>query len=133
MHSDFERERSRLAVTASRGGQGGGQGGATGGHQPRRADLSGNGRRMEEPPVVGATPGGGQFGPAEGPPRKGGEGKQGIRTLSLKQLKEYIVQIYESKVKFDQKCMDAHLPKEALEQHMYVEKRREEERREGKR
>ena len=43
-----------------------------------------------------------------------------IRNLTLKQLHDYIEQIYASKVKFDEKCADAHLPRETMEQHMYT-------------
>ena len=43
-----------------------------------------------------------------------------IRNLSLKQLKDYVEQIYVSKIKFDEKCSAAHLPRETLEQHMYT-------------
>eukprot|EP01029_Cantina_marsupialis_P007920 TRINITY_DN1903_c0_g1_i1.p1 TRINITY_DN1903_c0_g1~~TRINITY_DN1903_c0_g1_i1.p1 ORF type:complete len:660 (+),score=241.96 TRINITY_DN1903_c0_g1_i1:96-2075(+) len=48
------------------------------------------------------------------------EQKVAIRNLSLKQLKDHIEDIYNSKVKFDQKCADAHLPRETMEQHMYT-------------
>lgn len=43
-----------------------------------------------------------------------------VRNLTLKQLKETIEAIYQSKLKFDQKCADAHLPRETMEQHMYT-------------
>lgn len=39
-----------------------------------------------------------------------------IRNLSLKQLREVIEAIYASKVKFDQKCAEAHLPRETVRQ-----------------
>ena len=37
-----------------------------------------------------------------------------VRNMSLKQLKEVIEAIYASKVKFDKKCADAHLPRETV-------------------
>jgi hypothetical protein len=43
-----------------------------------------------------------------------------VRNISLKQLKDHIEGIYTSKLKFDQKCSAAHLPRETLEQHMYT-------------
>eukprot|EP00743_Colponemidia_sp_Colp-15_P004572 GILK01004929.1.p1 GENE.GILK01004929.1~~GILK01004929.1.p1 ORF type:complete len:534 (+),score=90.15 GILK01004929.1:109-1602(+) len=42
------------------------------------------------------------------------------RTLTLRQLREFIEEIYVSKAKFDQKCAEAHLPRETMEQHMYT-------------
>lgn len=42
------------------------------------------------------------------------------KTLTLKQLKDFIEEIYESKVKFDQKALENKLPKETMEQHMYT-------------
>jgi Ca2+-binding EF-hand superfamily protein len=42
-----------------------------------------------------------------------------IRMLSLKQLKDFISQIYESKDKYDTKCRAQSLPRETMEQHMY--------------
>ena len=73
------------------------------------------------PPQPGATPGGGAFGPSMGPPKSAEKSKPKIRILSLKQLKEnFINLIYESKIKFDKKCMKNHLPRETMEQHMYT-------------
>ena len=43
-----------------------------------------------------------------------------LQALTPKQLRETIAQIYDSKVKFDAKCADAHLPRETMEQHMYT-------------
>jgi len=43
-----------------------------------------------------------------------------VRDLSLKQLKDHIAAIYASKLAFDAKCKDAHLPRETMEQHMYT-------------
>lgn len=42
------------------------------------------------------------------------------KTLTLKQLKDFIAEIYESKLKFDQKAVENKLPRETLEQHMYT-------------
>ena len=42
------------------------------------------------------------------------------KTLTLKQLKDFIEEIYESKSKFDQKSAENKLPRETLEQHMYT-------------
>jgi hypothetical protein len=38
----------------------------------------------------------------------------------MKQLLELVESIYKSKVKFDEKCAEAHLPRETMEQHMYT-------------
>lgn len=43
-----------------------------------------------------------------------------VKSLSLKQLREVIDAIYASKLRFDEKCADAHLPRETLEQHLYT-------------
>jgi len=43
-----------------------------------------------------------------------------VRDLSLKQLKDHITAIFASKLAFDAKCKDAHLPRETMEQHMYT-------------
>ncbi|CAD8081062.1 unnamed protein product [Paramecium sonneborni] len=43
-----------------------------------------------------------------------------VKMLTLKQFKDLIIEIYESKLKFDQKCSDSHLPRETMEQHMYT-------------
>ena len=42
------------------------------------------------------------------------------RTLTLRQLKEVIEEIYTSKAKFDQKCADGKMPRETMEKHMYT-------------
>lgn len=42
------------------------------------------------------------------------------RTLTLKQLKETIKELYESKTRFDAKCAEGKQPIETLEQHMYT-------------
>ena len=42
------------------------------------------------------------------------------RALSLKQLKDVIEEIYASKTKFDQRCVETHQPRETMEQHMYT-------------
>ena len=42
------------------------------------------------------------------------------KTLTLKQLKDFIEEIYESKMKFDQKALENKLPRETMEQHMYT-------------
>ncbi|OMJ79889.1 hypothetical protein SteCoe_19973 [Stentor coeruleus] len=42
-----------------------------------------------------------------------------VKDLSLKQLKEFIEEIYISKEKFDQKCFDTHQAKETMEEYMY--------------
>lgn len=42
------------------------------------------------------------------------------RQLTLKQLKDIIEEIYNSKTKFDQKCYENHLPRETMEQHLYT-------------
>ena len=43
-----------------------------------------------------------------------------VRVLSLKQMNEVINDIYESKLKCDQKYIDNKLPRETMEQHMYT-------------
>lgn len=40
--------------------------------------------------------------------------------LTLRQIKEIIDEIYASKLKFDQKCKENHLPRETMEQHLYT-------------
>lgn len=42
------------------------------------------------------------------------------RTLTLKQLKDFIEEMYDSKIRFDQKYMENKLPRETMEQHMYT-------------
>ncbi|KAL1512004.1 hypothetical protein AB1Y20_005279 [Prymnesium parvum] len=44
----------------------------------------------------------------------------GERTLSLKQMRELIDELYASKTKHDQKCADAKLPRETIEMHLYT-------------
>lgn len=47
-------------------------------------------------------------------------GKTKTRTLTLKQLKDLINDIYTQKVKYDQKCEESRLPRETMEQFMYT-------------
>jgi hypothetical protein len=47
-------------------------------------------------------------------------GETGVRVLTLKQLTEVIADIYESKLKCDQKYIESKLPRETMEQHMYT-------------
>jgi hypothetical protein len=42
-----------------------------------------------------------------------------VRTLTLKQFKELINDIYNQKQKYDEKCQESKLPKETMEQYMY--------------
>jgi hypothetical protein len=42
------------------------------------------------------------------------------RTLTLKQLKDLIYDIYNQKTKFDAKCDEGRLAKETMEQFMYT-------------
>ena len=42
-----------------------------------------------------------------------------VRTLTLKQFKELISDIYNQKQKYDEKCKESKLPKETMEQYMY--------------
>jgi len=46
-------------------------------------------------------------------------GRTNIRILTLKQLKDTIDEINESKQKYDKKCYDIKMPRETMEQHMY--------------
>ncbi|KAJ9457556.1 putative structural maintenance of chromosome (SMC) family protein [Diplonema papillatum] len=58
---------------------------------------------------------------ADGRPSKGGpKGPSVGRSLTAKQLKEIIEDIYTSKSKFDIKCLETHLPRETMEQHLYT-------------
>ena len=41
------------------------------------------------------------------------------KLLSLRQLKEAIEEIYQSKAKYDERCADGKMPRETMEQHMY--------------
>ena len=43
-----------------------------------------------------------------------------VRDLSLKQLKDHINAIYASKLAFDEKCKDAHLPRDDGAAHVHV-------------
>lgn len=42
-----------------------------------------------------------------------------VRVLTLKQLKDVIEEINESKLKYDKKCFELKMPRETMEQHMY--------------
>lgn len=50
----------------------------------------------------------------------GNIGQTQMRNLSLKQLKDIIQDIYEKKLKYDQKCEEDKLPRETMEQYMYT-------------
>lgn len=60
--------------------------------------------------------------PGSGSPPQGAapRASEVVRSLSLKQVVDYIEAIYASKVKFDAKCNEARLPRETVEQHMYT-------------
>ena len=47
-------------------------------------------------------------------------GKTNVRVLSLKQLKDMIADMYQSKVKFDKKCEESKVARETMEQFMYT-------------
>lgn len=47
-------------------------------------------------------------------------GKTHARSLTLKQLKDVINDIYAQKLKYDQKCVESKLPRETMEQFMYT-------------
>jgi len=47
-------------------------------------------------------------------------GQTAVRALTLKQMKDVIEEIYTSKAKYDQRCLEAKLPRETMEQHMYT-------------
>lgn len=47
-------------------------------------------------------------------------GKTNVRTLTLKQLKDIINDMYAQKLKYDQKCVESKLPRETMEQFMYT-------------
>lgn len=53
------------------------------------------------------------------PPASGSDDGGG-RSLTLKQLKEMIELIYQSKERHDTKCQEGGLPRETMEQHMYT-------------
>src|SRR3989338_10214371 len=42
------------------------------------------------------------------------------KSLTLRQLKDLIDEIYTSKQKFDEKCSESKLPRETMEQHLYT-------------
>ena len=46
-------------------------------------------------------------------------GVNGAKTLTLNIMKETIKEIYQSKIDYDKKCIEFHLPRETMEQHMY--------------
>lgn len=46
-------------------------------------------------------------------------GVNGAKTLTLNIMKETIKEIYQSKIDYDKKCIECHLPRETMEQHMY--------------
>lgn len=47
-------------------------------------------------------------------------GRTQTRTLTLKQLKDTIQDMYAQKVKFDKKCEESKAPRETMEQYMYT-------------
>jgi hypothetical protein len=47
-------------------------------------------------------------------------GPTGARVLTKKMMKDVIEEIYDSKTNFDKKCIEAKLPRETMEQHMYT-------------
>lgn len=47
-------------------------------------------------------------------------GKTYARTLTLKQVKDVINDMYSQKLKYDQKCVESKLPRETMEQFMYT-------------
>jgi len=51
---------------------------------------------------------------------KASKGPSVGKALSIRQLKEIIEDIYASKSKFDIKCLETHLPRETMEQHLYT-------------
>ena len=50
----------------------------------------------------------------------GAIGQTQMRSLSLRQLKDIITDIYAQKVKYDQKCEENKLARETMEQYMYT-------------
>lgn len=40
--------------------------------------------------------------------------------MSLKHLKEVILEIYDSKIKYDQRCVEGKIARETMEQHMFT-------------
>eukprot|EP01064_Diplonema_japonicum_P017936 TRINITY_DN2643_c0_g1_i1.p1 TRINITY_DN2643_c0_g1~~TRINITY_DN2643_c0_g1_i1.p1 ORF type:complete len:767 (+),score=265.50 TRINITY_DN2643_c0_g1_i1:80-2302(+) len=57
---------------------------------------------------------------AWGSEKKAGKGPSVGKALTHRQLKEIIEDIYASKSKFDIKCLETHLPRETMEQHLYT-------------
>ena len=49
----------------------------------------------------------------------------GVRNLTQKQTLAFIDELYSSKVKYDKKSSEGKLPRETMEQHMYVRERSE--------
>jgi len=47
-------------------------------------------------------------------------GQTTIRNLSVKQITDTITDIYQQKIKYDQKCEENKLPRETMEQYMYT-------------
>ena len=45
---------------------------------------------------------------------------QQAKNLNLRQMKEVITEIYESKTRFDKKCIQEKIPRETMEKHMYT-------------
>eukprot|EP00698_Gefionella_okellyi_P019375 TRINITY_DN5930_c0_g1_i1.p1 TRINITY_DN5930_c0_g1~~TRINITY_DN5930_c0_g1_i1.p1 ORF type:complete len:679 (-),score=216.80 TRINITY_DN5930_c0_g1_i1:78-2114(-) len=64
------------------------------------------------------TPANPRASPASETPRP--QSARNVREISLLKLKDIIEDIYDSKTKFDQKCADARLPRETMEQHLYT-------------
>ena len=50
----------------------------------------------------------------------GAVGPTQVRTLTQKQLKDLIADIYTQKQKYDEKCGENRLPRETMEQYMYT-------------
>lgn len=42
-----------------------------------------------------------------------------VRSLTIRQLKDVVEEIYKSKQMYDKKYQEAQLPRETMEQHMY--------------
>ena len=43
-----------------------------------------------------------------------------IRILTITQLKDTIIEIYDNKLKYDKQCLDGQLPIISMEQYLYV-------------
>lgn len=78
---------------------------------------SGAAGRGSSGPSAGSSPGH-QHGGLSG--SGGGQAPVSTRMLSLKQLRDSIEAIYQSKSKYDEKCAQEGLPRETMEQHMYT-------------